>query len=78
MDKVQKHNSLNNENGDLLANSHISLKRRKNYFCQLLNIYIYMYGVNDVSQRERHTAKPLLHDSRIYNVEIILKICKKL
>jgi hypothetical protein len=34
---------LKDENRDLLAESHNILNRRKNYFCQLLNIH----GVND-------------------------------
>jgi hypothetical protein len=49
-------NMVKAENGDLLADSHSILNRWKNYFCKLLNVY----GVNDVSQTEIHTAEPLV------------------
>jgi hypothetical protein len=54
-------NMVTEENGDLLADSHIILNRWKNYFCQLLNVH----GVNDVRQTEIHTAEPLDYDSRL-------------
>jgi len=53
------------KNGDLLANSHI-LNRRKNYFCQLLNVH----GINDGSQKEMHTAEPLVPEPSSSEVEI--------
>jgi hypothetical protein len=49
-------NLVKDENGDLLADSHNILNRRKNYFRQLLN----MHSVNDVRGTEIHTAEPLL------------------
>jgi hypothetical protein len=39
-----KTNIIKDENVDLLADSHSTLNRWKNYFCQLLNVH----GVNDV------------------------------
>jgi hypothetical protein len=42
------------ENDDLLAVSHNTLNRRKNYFCQLLNVQV--RGNNDIRQIEMHTS----------------------
>jgi hypothetical protein len=39
------------ENGDLLADSHNILNRRKNYFCQLFSVH----GVNDVRQTNAYS-----------------------
>jgi hypothetical protein len=47
---------VKDENGDLLANSHNILNRRKNYCSQLLNVH----GVGDVRQIEIHRAEPLV------------------
>jgi hypothetical protein len=49
---------VKDENGDLLADSHNILNRRKNYFSQLLNVH----RVSDVKQIEIHTAEPLVPD----------------
>jgi hypothetical protein len=49
-------NSVKEENGDLLADSHNILNRLKNYFSQLLNVH----NVSDVRQIEEHTAEPLV------------------
>jgi len=49
-------NILKDEKGDLVANAHSILARRKNYFSQLLNVH----GVNNVRQTEIHTAEPLV------------------
>jgi hypothetical protein len=48
----QRNNLVEDENGDLLANSHNILNRWKNYFSQLLNVH----NVSDVRQIEVHTA----------------------
>ena len=42
--------------GDLITDSHSILPRRRKHFSQLLNIRV--YGINDVRQREIHTAQP--------------------
>jgi hypothetical protein len=60
------------ENGDLLADSHSILNRRKNYFCQLLNIH----GVNDVRQTKIHTAEPLVPEPGSSEVEIAIEKLK--
>jgi hypothetical protein len=52
------------ENGDLLADSHSILNRRKNYFSQLLNVR----SVSDLRQIEVHTAEPLVPDSSPFEV----------
>jgi len=49
---------VKDEDGNLLADSHIILNRWKNYFYQLLNVH----GVNDVRQTEMHTAELLVHE----------------
>jgi hypothetical protein len=41
-----RNNLIKDENGDLLADSHNILNRRKNYFSQLLNVH----NVSDVRQ----------------------------
>jgi len=46
---------VENETGDLLADSHNILKRWKYYFCWLLTIR----GINNVSPRGMHIAKSL-------------------
>jgi hypothetical protein len=51
-----RNNLVKDENGDLLADFHISLTRWKNYFSQLLNVH----NVSDVRQIEVHTAEPLV------------------
>jgi hypothetical protein len=47
---------MNDENGVLLADSHNTLNRLKNYFYLLLNVHI----VGDVRQIGVHTAEPLV------------------
>jgi hypothetical protein len=58
---------VKDENGDLLADSHIILNRWKNY-SQLLNVY----RASDVRQIEMHTAKPLVSDPGLFKVEIAI------
>jgi hypothetical protein len=60
-------------NGDLLADSHNTLSRRKNYFCQLLRIH----GVKDVWQTEMHTAEPLVPESSYFKVEVATEKLKR-
>jgi hypothetical protein len=58
-------NLVEEENGDLLAESHNILNRWKNNFSQLLNVH-----VSDVRQIETHTAEPLLPGPSYVEVEI--------
>jgi hypothetical protein len=59
---------VNDENGDLLADSHNIINRWKNYFSQLLSVR----RVNDVGQIEIHTAEPLVPESIPSDVEIAI------
>jgi hypothetical protein len=47
---------VKDENGDLLADSHIILNMWNNYFSQLLNVH----NVSDVRQIEVHVAETLV------------------
>jgi hypothetical protein len=61
------------ESSDLLAGFHNTLKKLKNYFCQLLNVH----GVNDVRQTELHTAEPLASEPNYFEVEIAIEKLKR-
>jgi hypothetical protein len=54
---------VKDENGDLLADSHI-LNRWKNYFSQLLNVHV----VSDVKQIEVLTDEPLVPDPSHFEI----------
>jgi hypothetical protein len=60
--------TTNVDKGDLIADSHSILARRRNHFSQLLNIH----EVNDVRQTELHTAEPLVPK----RLRWLLKSCK--
>ena len=47
---------INDEKGDLVADSHSIMERWRNYFSQILNVH----GVSDVRQAEIHTAELLV------------------
>jgi hypothetical protein len=59
-------NLLEHENGDLLADSHNTLNRWKNYFCHLLNVH----DIDKVRQTEIHTAEQLVPESNSSEVKI--------
>jgi hypothetical protein len=59
---------VNDENCDLLADSHNILNRWKNYFSQLLNVH----NVSDVRQIEVHTADLLVPRPGCLEVEIAI------
>jgi hypothetical protein len=63
---------VQDQNGDLLAQSHNILNRCKYYF-QLLNVH----GVSDVRQIEIHTTELLLPDHRPLDVEVVIAILKR-
>ena len=50
-----KTNRVKYDKGDLVADTHSILARRRNIFSQIMNVH----GVNDVKQREIHTAELL-------------------
>jgi hypothetical protein len=56
---------VNDENGDLLADSHNILNRWKYYFSQLLNVH----RVSDVRPMEIHISEPLVPESSPFEVE---------
>ena len=60
-------NTVKNEKGDLVADSHNVLARWRNRFSQLLNIH----GVNDIRQTEIHTAEPLVPEPSAFEVEMV-------
>ena len=64
---------LKNENGDLLADSHGILARWRNHFSQLFNVH----GVGNVTQTEIHTAEPLVHEPRAFEVEMAIEKPKR-
>jgi hypothetical protein len=47
---------VKDENGDLLADSHNTLNRRKSYFSQLLNVH----NVSDIRRTEVRTTEQLV------------------
>jgi hypothetical protein len=59
---------MKDENGDLLADSHNILNRRKNCFSQLLNIH----RISDVRQMDIHTAEPLVPDPSPFDLHIAI------
>jgi predicted site-specific integrase-resolvase len=61
-----KSNLMKDENGDLLADSHRIVNKRKNYFSQLWN----MHNDSEVRQIEVHTAEPLVRGTCCFESEI--------
>jgi glutaredoxin 2 len=62
-------NIVKDVKGDLVAVSHLILARWRNHFSQLLNVQ----GVNDVRQREVHTAEPLVPEPSAFEVRWLMK-----
>jgi hypothetical protein len=63
-----RNNLMQDENGDLLADSHNILNGWKNYFSQLLNVH----NVSDVRPIELQTAEPLVPGPSHLEVEITI------
>jgi hypothetical protein len=63
---------VKDENGDLLAGSHI-LNRWKNYFSQLLNVH----SVSDVRQIQIHTAETFVPGPNPPEIETVIAKLKK-
>jgi hypothetical protein len=64
---------VKDENGDLLADSHIIWNRWKNYFPKLLNVH----RASDVRQIEIYIAEPLVPDPSPPEVEIAIAKLKR-
>ena len=65
-------NTVKDEKGDLVADSHIILARWRKYFSQLLNVH----GVNDDRQAEIHTAEPLVPEPSALKFELAIEKLK--
>ena len=52
--------------GDLVTSSHKILARWRNHFSQILTVH----GVNDVRQREIHTAEPQVPQPSAFEIEL--------
>ena len=60
------------EKGDLVADSRSIVARWRNYFSQMLNVH----GVSNVRQAEIHTAKPLVPEPSVLEVELAIEKLK--
>jgi hypothetical protein len=68
-----KTNKVKDENGDLVADSHSILDRRRHHNSQLFNVH----GVSDVRQTEIYTAEPLVPDPSTLEVEMAIEKLKR-
>jgi hypothetical protein len=66
-------NVVEDENGDLVADSHSVLARWRDHFSQLLNTH----GVNNVRQTEIHTAERLVPEPSAFEVEMAIEKLKR-
>jgi hypothetical protein len=66
-------NIVNDEKGDLVADSHRILARWRNYFSQLLNVH----GDNDVTQAEIHTPETRVPEISAFEVEMAIEKHKR-
>ena len=63
---------VKDEKGDLVTHSFSIVARWRNYFSLLWNVH----GVNDVRQRQIHTAEPLLPELSASDVELAIEKLK--
>jgi hypothetical protein len=61
-------NIVRDENGNLLAHPQSVLNKWKIFFNQVLNIH----GVHNVTQKDIHTAEPLVPEPSLVEVEIAI------
>jgi len=66
-------NRATEEKGDLITDFHSILARWRNHFSQLFSVN----GVRDVRQTEIHTAEPLVHEPRAFEVEMAIEKPKR-
>ena len=64
--------TVKDEKGDLVADSHSILARWRNYFSKLLNVH----GVNEIGQAETQTAEPLVPEPSFFEVELPIEKLK--
>jgi hypothetical protein len=63
-------NTVEDEKGDMVTDSHNSLARWRNHFSQLLNVH----GINDVMQTELQQS--LVPEPSVFEVEMAVKQLK--
>jgi hypothetical protein len=61
-------NTVKDEQGDLVVDSHSILARWRNYFSQILNVH----GIIDVRQAEIHTAELLVPELSVSDIELAI------
>ena len=61
-------NTVKDEKGHLITDSHSILARWRNHFSQLLNVH----GVNDVRQTEIQKGEPLVPEPSAFEVEMVI------
>ena len=61
-------NIVKDKTGDLVTGSYSILARRKDYFWQLLDVH----GIHVVSQREKHTAEPLVPEPSTFEFDLAI------
>ena len=66
-------NIINDEKGDLVADSHSILDRWRKHFNHLLNVY----EVSDVRQTETHTGGPLVPEPSAFEFEMAIEKSKR-
>ena len=63
---------VNDEKGDLVADSYISVARWRNHFSQLLNVH----GVNDIKHTDTYTAEPLVSEPSAFEIALAIEQLK--
>ena len=66
-------NTVQDDKGDLVADTHSILARWRNYFFQLLNVH----GDKDFRQAEMHTAQPLVPLPSAFEVDLAIEKLKR-
>lgn len=66
-------NIVNDEKGEMLANSNIVLSRLKSHAYQLLSVY----AVNPIRQTEIHTSEPVVSKLCAFEAEMVSEELKK-
>jgi hypothetical protein len=65
-------NIVKDEKCDLVTDFHSILASGRNHFSQLLNIH----RINDITNTELHTAKPIVHEPSAFEVELAIEKLK--
>jgi hypothetical protein len=73
MTSKSRTNTVKDEKGDLVTDSHSILFRWRNHFSELLNVY----GVIDFRQTEIHTTEPLVPELSSCEFEMAIENLKR-